>query len=262
MAQLIAEESLLREPNLWVPGKKPIGRVKIDRAHPKAGGIHDCMIFQNNIIDDLNDAVSAWTRTELENSVTDRGQAVLCVGGTDVGRLNCQKTVQFGDAVEAGNFTLFYICKPQGFGGGGTGRLHEEWTNTSNRGARLYLRSTHDGLRFAPHSSTFDSNDINLSTNFNKWWVFACVRFGTGTNECSFFAGLLGSDIAEEGTFTYTNTIKNTGSDRQRMFNRLSPYDRSFDGDVLVAYTYANRALNHSEINNLANDPYQFLIPA
>ncbi|GAG24139.1 unnamed protein product, partial [marine sediment metagenome] len=29
MAIIVAEEALLREPNLWVPGKKPVGNVKI-----------------------------------------------------------------------------------------------------------------------------------------------------------------------------------------------------------------------------------------
>ena len=43
MAVTPVDELLLREPNLWVPGKKPVGNVKIDHSHPMA---KDLLTFQ------------------------------------------------------------------------------------------------------------------------------------------------------------------------------------------------------------------------
>ena len=39
MAKVIVEEALLREPNLWVPHKKPVGKVRVDYANSISDGL-------------------------------------------------------------------------------------------------------------------------------------------------------------------------------------------------------------------------------
>ena len=46
--QFYAEEILLREPNLWTPGKKPIGPVTIDWSHPLTNGLQSFLVFNGS----------------------------------------------------------------------------------------------------------------------------------------------------------------------------------------------------------------------
>ena len=45
----IVDETYLREPNLWVPGKKPIGPVKVDWGHNLSDGMIICNTFQSSL---------------------------------------------------------------------------------------------------------------------------------------------------------------------------------------------------------------------
>ena len=57
----IVDETYLREPNLWVPGKKPIGPVKIDWEHPLTSKLRFYVIIRGSIATELvtNVSVSA-----------------------------------------------------------------------------------------------------------------------------------------------------------------------------------------------------------
>jgi hypothetical protein len=63
MARVHIEETLLREPNLWVPGKKPVGNVKIDWSHPLARDLVCVLLLDKKRQHDYvtNTVTGAWS---------------------------------------------------------------------------------------------------------------------------------------------------------------------------------------------------------
>ena len=87
MANYPVEETLLREPNLWVPRKKPVGRVKIDWTHPLTRGLAFYMLHSkvNGRYRDLTGRIpvpfTPFDSTEPPLVIGKYGEALDCSSG-------------------------------------------------------------------------------------------------------------------------------------------------------------------------------------
>ena len=89
MADLIVDEVMLREPNLLLPGKKPVGSVKIDWDHPISKNLLSCWNMTEGAGTVIRDIAGRenGSLTNVTWDITDKGRA-LSFGGTgyvDVG---------------------------------------------------------------------------------------------------------------------------------------------------------------------------------
>jgi len=262
------EAALLREPNLWVPDKKPVGPVKVDWDNPITAGLVVCVLPRSS------DRYLTYT------NYADPGNPAT-VGGT-------APTI---DPIGVGNGGEYVLCHPQG-GINGVDSLYckqkEAVANTDDMTGieikRLLTTSPGntsgiwrgvggDSFRIASTSTTNlrVSYIDNVPTQYN---ADLTINTLTSTNKIHFWGGrkkgnavhayALDDSVFKKSTgiiFLGTSTFRDDGA-----VNQIS-----FVGDTNTAWTlhgwiYASfvwkRALSDSEIESVFRDPYQFLIPA
>ena len=66
--QVVPDVACLREPNLLVPGRKPVGRVRINWSHPLASGVELCVVWNNAAIDLANQHSLSFINGAVSNS--------------------------------------------------------------------------------------------------------------------------------------------------------------------------------------------------
>jgi hypothetical protein len=256
-ATLPIDRALLREPNLWLPGREPIGPVKIDTTHP---------LSQNLRVYTLCESVSATNLAGPNNfePVTTYGDAPVPVI-TERGRAvnNEADHLGFSALVGANNVevlspryavTIMCICKSKThqssagspFGKGNSGNSNEiAWMFKVYPTYVDFFVNTDNGAKTAR----------GAALNEDQWYCLI------GTYDRRFITYYV------DGILDKQEAGGNGAMSAQDQFLHLlqgSPGDsvRSFEGEVAMAAMWGDRALTASEAMDISKDPYQMLVPA
>jgi len=249
MTQVIVDEALLREPNLWVPGKKPIGRVKIDWSHPLARGLSDAFIFNEGGVSSRNlvkkntvgDAATAYSGATYETDGT--GRVILSDASNECFLAN--KSVNpsaapfprsvcfnFRKTVAAASYRYFFYHNSPNFAASCDAANTDFSVFGANCGDTYAALDDGDWHSVVVYKSTSASSNANAYFDGNKKSL--TTVFLTTTPTTPDYLAINGRD---DSTFRYSG------------------------GFMGYFYQYT-RQLSEAERIALHLDPYQFLIPA
>jgi hypothetical protein len=248
---LITEEALLREPNLWVPDRKPVGQVKIDWNHPLGANVIHAFLLRGL------SAVDLFTKERLSKTGTPTFEANSIVFDTTNPDYFASSSTKFDFPDDEGTLIAKVRCDSSaGFRGVFSDKGSSVWNTTE--GIAFYVGTS------GPNRLYVVMNGTSLyrvgDTALTQGAVHTIATTFDPTNEIQIYIdGVADTFLASAGTYsTYTKSASSTitiGSYYDRAV------DRSFTG--LIEYAYAfDRSLTSSEIQSLTDDPYQFLIPA
>jgi len=241
------EEVLLREPNLWVPGKKPVGPVRIDPS--KASGIYASYLFSANSV------LKALKGDNLFSSYDLGKRAIITQYGSSLYMLPYQDGYHSAKTHKnSSEFTREFLYEPLGTGTdyaiivtaeapGDGQRDRSVSVNTSN----LFNAYVYDGSTQNITSTT----SVALNTQYHVAVTISSAGFRIYVN------GVLeDSDAGVTSAYTayaspelvigYGNNISATSGHNGRLY-------------MLNDWTVA---LTDAEIKERAYDPYGHLIPA
>jgi len=232
-----ARSELLREPNLLLPGKKPVGPVKIDWSHPLSRDLHAAVV-KYEPFDLVGNALSSTgtASPNVENIIYNGTQVFLVKGnGDSTLLLDCT-------AVDNKSFTFVmrfaetavsspYVGIRSGDGNsillwGTTGRYYDLRVGSTNyvSGPGFSQNVTHN------YSVTSSASEVNLIAD-GDYIIDSGAAGGAGN------LGVL--HIGRDSVYSGGGM------------------------DLNIEYLYVfNYAMTFNEISLIHNDPYQFLIPA
>lgn len=245
---------LLREPNLLVNGKKPVGNVKPDPAHPLTPLIDTCLLFQNSIHD----------YSKAGNTFTLGGDARVAAGG-----LQLDGT---GDYVVGSNGAPGVITNPTGeiyifqFATASTARQGMFFTSSTVLGVTVFDRQIGIG---------------NAGGLWARWWNEGSSGMWeegpTNVTDGKVHTAVIYADKAKDTYSVYLDgRLEDTGSSGQNGYDGYGnnylhigvSYDlegvsdiQYFNGTVFLAVRAAG-SLSSSLLSDLSRDPWQFVIPS
>lgn len=272
MARVHIEEALLREPNLWVPDSKPIGRVKIDWTHPITKGLVVYFLPQShstnryvsfvNLAREGNPIAVGGTAPSADYVVVYKGkEACQCHpsgGSNGIDHLTIDNGANAPELISNSSDMAAISCGIlQGttvsasrtiWRGNGGDSFRLGWTSSSN-----FNCSYIDSSPVAQHDSSITTTTIAAGDSY--------VQAGT-KNGNVVKAYLLHNGVYKEGSPTTggSGTMRDDGSN-----NRLSLVGTT-NTVTHAGWKYVDmiwdRALSGGEMQSIMRDPYQFLIPA
>ena len=247
----IVDETYLREPNLWVPGKKPIGPVKIDWEHPYTKGLVAAYIFQvkdgNNAIDLVKGSI-----TKLHSSTPMAIEGVNFTSPTNVTDLPAPLEIAGND-----KFTFMFRARSTTGVAKSVRVLFSYRDGTSTSGVFIcYPWDSASG----PGIRVFYDGVTKLDENLGA------VHFNTNPNTFS-VVGRIGSDALTG----YVNNNKTIAGEIGVAALTSTPTALSIGGwngttqlttDVYLHHLYVfDHNVEEAQIRDMHRDPYQILTP-
>lgn len=247
------QSELLREPNLLVPGKKPVGNVKVDWDHPLADNLYSSCLLGPGPRDLVNH------NRVIEHAVAGNYGAGV-EGGEKVGYSTSTGSTVVGfhlDNFAANPDAHTFITKLY------LGKLDTDLRlfEVGEFAPLFWLDQLGDGtMRLGSHTGgTTYSAAVITSVG---WYTAACTFSWPAGSPDQWDIRLyldgkeVANDIDGENKTGVTNGILNRADQEQgALFENK---------DSLCAYWHywQNRALTAGQIREVTSDPYQFLIPA
>jgi hypothetical protein len=262
---LIVEKSQLREPNLLIPGKKPIGPVKIDWSNPIAQGLVVFSIFNErkwtgsllNLADGTNPGVISGTAAAV-NPYTESFFGVRLKfhpsGNTGIDELFYEK-----DNVIANTDDVTMISKGVVESNSGD-QASFGWRGLGGDSFRLIQSDNSTFTAAYIDSSPVAQHSASITT--------ATVSDGSTVTTCGRKKGnlLRAFHRLEDGKInTSSDTTGGSGNMRDDgNGNHITPSNAVNTKGNNAFYYFAawNRALSDAEVTSVMLDPYQFLVPA
>ena len=242
----------LREPNLLIPGKKPVGAVRIDWGHPLANRLTGCWLFRDTFLDEVSQkALVDWpscSYTLPPFITTSKGRAIHINDWDVIPSIDTAEILSTGD-----NWTLAIVARPDekagithlvGMKGGAEPLLRTSWGSNGFLDVNINSRDLTDttpDVTGAWHSMSF-SADV------------------TGSRSVVYYD----KELVDEQLTPVTSSLSD---------NRLQIGSSVIDWDTCSATWYQfdakvsslmvwDRTLTDGEHLEIHNDPYQLLIPA
>jgi len=260
MARFPIDNALLREPNLWVPGKKPVGNVKIDWGHPLADGIEMYLPMDSKMDHDLVTYNRITSTPNAQDRVTET-----------VGRKGKQLTSR-NDAAEgwiysmpanitftSNEYIVFAaVCK----------------ANTSGSPWSTLFRLNHAGaigfFIYLPNDANATNTvDIYYDGNLgpvadanyvdDEWHLYLMqMPCNTSNQSCEFYrdGALFSTDVSYN-----TTSILHTYNEIDILNNSEWP-EESYIGDCAGMWFWKGAKWDSLKVKEFSDDPYQFLIPS
>jgi len=232
-----------REPNLLVPGGKPVGMVKIDWMHSLADRIQFCSLFAPQRTDLVTDDVllrnlngtfpaNYYQQTAVNNTYISGGKVILFEDEmTWVGRL----VPEYATASTPGKTIMLLETA--------TDEVCMFWYNAASDDYKALMKiAGSDKTVELTVNDSFENQDITLALRYNGS-VLSMWKDGV---EVAQNLGLSGNIL--NPTQVLSHGANRTGT---------NPYA----GKLFHSYLW-NRALSDRETVDVYKDPYQFLIPA
>ena len=264
MGQYYVDEAGLREPNLLIPGKKPVGPVKIDWSNPLTNGLVHFWLLNDGreVARDMagagpDGAKHGTVGSDVVWTVTSQG---ICpefklgtysyINTTGGDYLNLQdlpaltvEAVWYSDMSGTAEHTIF------GNWTGSGAALMQRADPAASDSLETYVRTTSG----AP--SHIMTSAVNANTWYRSFLLFDVVDLK------SYIGELTGPLQTSAGTATAA-AMANSQAERE-FYLGASPIGA--DDDLVGPMAYCrlwHRRLSESEIYDLHRDPYQILIPA
>jgi len=238
------QSEFLRDPNLLIPRKKPVGNVVIDAERGAYGGsIIRAFVPQIAPVDLIHGLLTPANQAFING----RGNAEFDGLGDKFTYPN-----KFPVLTE---FTILFKAMRDDNGSNGgiwSSKNVSNWSNT--QGINLSFRANNSSaLNFKVGSTETWTHDATALGVFHDW---ACVWEASARQEIY----LNGVEPVYESQTVAASYIESSINDRIGVY-----YDegsvRSLDGQVEYLFII-NKALSKEQINDFRRDPYQFLIPA
>jgi len=253
------QSELLREPNLLIPGKKPVGSVKIDWSHPLAKGwsAFFCPLPHNKSDLVNGNQPEFWSGAGWQTC----SEGIGWRKDTD-GQLQQYPYVP-GYSID-GDFTLMWrgylygeIAGLMGFMGQRSGGLSAgEWSWYSNGDA------SNDEVVFLHHTTSSSTVFSTLNTwpavHPELYTLF--VTQSNGGNSWKLYVKY-GSSLYTE-TDTETSEMPFTTVQAPLILNDITIGATNGVDAIYLCGGICQRALSDNEVLSMIADPYQFLIPA
>ena len=255
---LIVDEVMLREPNLLVPGKKPVGPVKIDWSIPLTDQLNRLHVFTNGVVYDI----SAYRSPNIDSHTT-----IVGPGGLGVNYNGSQ-------------YSSYNLPLIGGFPGGGS---FGDITGLSTIAVLMSSTSTGNGQWIYSASESTDNDpiygvqqNISVAGVYSRGNLAADVHFSlTGTSTINdgkpHMIVCRGSRLSGGTSYLYVDGIQ---EDSTAVSTGQVDYDREaigalvratvgsyYTGNVYMCAAW-DRQLSDNEVKSFSADPYQFLIPA
>ena len=252
MADIVLEETLLRQPNLWAPGKMPLGRLKLDMEHPISEQVMFCLFPAGNGFHDLK---NGYEFTPTNVNITRKGAEFTSTTSRLVRSLSGHDD---WIASFTSSFTIMFLIQGKPGGADAYWRF-ANITPTAARQFEIWFHNTGDYLTYRRDGGTgtfnwtpggWDSEarmNMIFATDFSNAWNYMYHR-NMWTNDRSFRSDQ--TSIGPAGTLD--------GGDNIIIGNRTT-FDRGFDGVMELIVALDSR---YTDIYSLLEDPYQFLMPA
>lgn len=209
MAKVIVDDALLREPNLWIPGKKPVGEVKVDWNNPWSKRLIAAYTFR---INDRRDLVNGDLIT--------KDTAEFVPKGFDVGTNDFPSIITPPRMSQSNGWIAF------GFIGNGTPDTYGRYLRSSSGGFEVRLNNSQTKSSVVINGSTVnfvgtpnlwaDNKEHHILVGWDssvpgRWFVVDGVNFSTGvsftptTMDATMVVGNLasGTNRPIAGIFTY-----------------------------------------------------------
>jgi len=249
---VIVDEAALREPNLLVPGKKPVGNVRIDWSHPLTTGLKNYFwIDGKDTIVDLVNGVPSWTKVgTLLHTPTIYGMSLNSQNAA--GRIHTQSNIP---NMDDSTYSLFAIFIPDYV----ATSLSLVYASSYDAETRIQIGASATGYIEYSTRGTINPyitvSDVNTYTLGQKYSV---MGISNGRSDHKLYvdngATAVDSSPVTRSTTSGADTVCLNGLER-------SGTDFSGSGRLIHACMYT-KALNAEERQSLMSDPYQFLIPA
>ena len=176
---------------------------------------------------------------------SDNMGGIVFDGSNDAVTLSANSDFDFG----TGNFTIdgfanyisgsfrTLVCSEHYFASGFNGNWILRVTGTSS-------------LAFASYNgqSNAEYAEFSITITSNKWFYFAFVREGTGSNECKFYFN--GTPI---GSTTISKSLSNAGNEGLRIGQDLDGPNNNFYGKISNVKIYKGKGLTASEVKQNYN---------
>jgi hypothetical protein len=261
------EEALLREPNLWVPGKKPVGNVEIDWSNDHANNLQHFFMYQG------------WRRV-VDFGPGKPGSYGAYGSHTNVGTVygsgdNFGSTDTSYDRVYV-NDTILPITSSSKI----SFLFHFYVNRQSNIQyiANVYISSSVRIDIRVESTGGSPANTLGFFVLMGSGFTFETYLTANAISaNGSFVTAVLAADIAAKrgeitalidgklyssgNTGTGANSTSITGTYFTSRYDRALSQDQTFDG-IMLTRAHWNRKIESNERSAIVKDPYQLLIPA
>ena len=239
------EIALLREPNLWVPGKKPVGSVKIDWSHPLAKDLAGYWLMDRveSITNLVNgDMVEPTAGHDFSLKADANGRNIYTPGNTTT----YTYSTGFPDITATDNRTFLIVWTPVSAPSGSYFRYLAGWRRT---------------LFFSWDHTTSDMQRVlaagNTWTYTSQWSQSAGERAAISFT----YDGVSTARLYKNGVFvdSITPPFDATGDRTLRIVTNGTMDVPNGSWGTCILW---NRTLSASELVGISRDLYQFLIPS
>jgi len=239
MAILPIEDALLREPNLWVPGKKPVGPVKIDWEHPITANLAGIYLLNSPAIHNL--VTGAVTTMPATEGVIVRGNAYFerATGAADGHFIDL-----YSDSIMPAGTIMLNNFGPSATTGWIFAEIGEasEWSVNTNIPNNRFQSAINGSIWYDQPSHTELTNDNSILSW--SWDVDANTE----------------RHISTTARTTRSVSISQPTNAQIKIGARFN-YDDLQAGTLYYMYFW-NRFITDAEETAIRNDPYQILMPA
>ena len=246
-------DSRFEMPELFEPGRKPVGNVKIDWEGSYLAGMDDDELeaFRAGVV--LMPSGKYYNKRgvydpDVFTAKRERNTSVFTAGNSESIQHDGTGINRFRISALGIPNTIIICFTPRSNGQNGFGRLFEE--DNAGRGA-LYLRSSAPRMRMGTGGLDADLN--SFIPVFGQKYIAYCKK---GAGDWTVGVAKIGGVI--EDTATGDAIL---GASLPLYIGNRSALDRSFEGDIdYVINDY--REWPEAEILKIIKSPYYFLIPA
>jgi len=224
---------LLREPALLIPGRQPVGPVRLDKTHPLSRGLVSVCIPGVSLQDFVDGAEFVNYSTPLD-PVAGHGIAA----NTEGGEVNLRSS----------NRSL------------GIGTGHFTWT------LKLKTPVSFTNYDYCAGMGNYNPGMFSYHSSYGSWGFYGSTPSGHALSADAVYMLTAkrhggGVDYFTNGIFDQTGAWDGNIADGALHYGSASPGAYYGNNSIFFGFLH-NRALDDEEIYSLHRDPYQLLVPA
>jgi hypothetical protein len=246
-------DSRFEMPELYIPGRKPVGDVMIDWENPLTKGIVQCVLFaqQGTAIADLIKGLYSWNLLQAGTKGADSGFEAGqwrtynsgAASSSDIGVIYQDFTAW--DYATTDLWSALSVGDRPHLAGGNVGSALDE-----NRG--FVINPTQVRFRRVTGS-------VDISSSFSDSKAVGLAK--QGTNGTLVSADGITRDTIATGSTDFANSACDNVGIGSGWTENIADWSFQVERSVSMVVRW-NRALSQSELDSITADPYQFLIPA